>query len=88
LAEGGQGGFSESVAEAEIELRDLGGGGGGAFGDAEDFGAECFGKRTRGVVDEFGWRVGADSGQSYFDGVGGGAGHQAEEEKGFLGHVS
>jgi len=37
LAESGEGGFGEGVAEAEIELRDLCGGGRGAFGDAEDF---------------------------------------------------
>ena len=49
LAEGGEGGFGKGVAEAEIELRDLCGGGGDAFSNAEDFGAEGGGEGTRGM---------------------------------------
>jgi len=60
------------VAQAEIELRDLGGSGRGAFGDAKDFGAEGGGKREGSVLEKFGWD---GCGQGYFDGVGGGAGH-------------
>lgn len=58
LAEGGQSGFGEDVTEAEIKLRDLGGSGRGAFGDAKDFGPDCGGKRTRCVGLEFGESLG------------------------------
>ena len=75
MAESGESGVGESVTEAEIELRDLRGGDGGAFGDAEDFGADGRGKRKSGVVEEFGWRAGGDPGKGYFDGVGRGPGH-------------
>jgi len=74
LAESGEGGLGEGMTEAEIELRDLGGGGGGAFGDAEDFAAERGGERTRGVGQELGMS-GGDLGQGYVDGVGGSTGH-------------
>ena len=74
LAESGEGGFGEGVPETEIELRDLRGRGGSAFGDAQDLGAKSGGKRTGGVGQKLGMG-GGDLDQSYVDGVGGGAGH-------------
>ena len=54
---GGEGGFGEELAEAEVELADFGGRDGNAFGDLEDFGADGFGDRKGCVIDELGVQV-------------------------------
>ena len=70
-------------------MADFGGGDGSAFGDVEDGGANWFGDGEGGVAKEFGfyiWWSATDADESGFDAVGGGAGHEAEDEERIFGH--
>jgi hypothetical protein len=76
----------EEPAEADIEAADLLRGGGGAFAQADDGGADV-GRELDGSEIEQARAVGAqgfgrDAHQGDVDAVGGGAGHQSENEAG------
>ena len=70
-------------------MADFAGGEWSAFGDLEDFLADRFGDGEGGLAYEFGfqfWWGAADADEGGFDAVGGGAGHQAEDEERIFGH--
>lgn len=82
-----QSGFGVDFAKAKIHLAQVAGWNGSLFGDAEDFFADLRRKIEARVVEEFRVEVGrgaGDFGQGNIDAVGGGSGHEAEDEERFV----
>ncbi len=76
-------GAGKNPAQTEMELAEFARGDGLLLGNAQDFPADRWRESDRGVIPEPGAetrRSAGDLGESDFDGVGGGAGHQAEDQ--------
>jgi hypothetical protein len=87
---GGERGFGEDFSQTKVELAELAGGDGLLLGDAQDFFADGGREVDRGVVEEFGpeiWWCTGDLGHRNVNGVGGSAGHEAEDEEATRFHV-
>ena len=84
---GGQSGIGVDLAEAEIHLAEIADRNRSLLGNAEDFFSDLSGEIDACVIEEFRvqvWRGAGNFCQGDVDAVGGGAGHQAEDEERFL----